>query len=115
MTAPALDGALDDAGFVARLAPQSREARVRRRRALLRLEVVETDADGNGDTLAADDAFEVAESGDRIGGLLQRGPRNLARRSPSPRCCHGEQREDAGSELRRAARLGQIHVRDLGQ
>src|SRR5207247_715031 len=43
--APALDRALDDPRFVARLTPQAGEARVGRGRAFLRLEVVETDAD----------------------------------------------------------------------
>src|SRR6478752_1649706 len=59
--APALDSALDDAGFVAGLAPEASEARVRRSRALLGLEVVEADADRDGDAFAADDALAIAE------------------------------------------------------
>src|SRR6266496_6494992 len=64
--APALDRALDDPRFVAGFAPQAGEARVGRGWALLGLEVVEPDADGNRDAFAADDAFAVAERGNRI-------------------------------------------------
>src|SRR6478672_13904632 len=61
VAAPALDRAVDDACFVAGLAPQAGEAGVRRGRALFGLEVVEADADRNRDALAADDAFAVPE------------------------------------------------------
>src|SRR3954451_2497150 len=66
VAAPALDRAADDALLVAGLAPQAGEAWIGRGRALLGLEVVEADADRNCDTLAADDAFAVAECWDGV-------------------------------------------------
>src|SRR4249919_827227 len=66
VAAPTLDGALDDAFLVAGLAPGGGETRIGRSRALFRLQVVEADADRDGDTFAADDAFAVAERGDCI-------------------------------------------------
>src|SRR6185312_13667158 len=63
---PPLDGAGDDALLIAGLAPKAGEARVGRSGPLLGLEVVEAHADGDRDTLAADDAFAVAKRRDRI-------------------------------------------------
>src|ERR1043165_5387065 len=63
---PPLDRPRDDSRLIPRFTPQTREARVGRRRALLGLEVVEADADGDGDAFAADDAFAVAERRDRV-------------------------------------------------
>src|SRR5258705_7608196 len=64
--APALDRALDDAGFVTGLAPQAGEARVGRGRALFRLEIVEPHADRDRNTFTADNAFAVTQSGNRV-------------------------------------------------
>ena len=66
VTAPAFDGSVDDPRFIPGLAPQAGEARVGRRRPLLRLEVVEADPDRDGDAFAADNAFAVAKRRDRI-------------------------------------------------
>src|SRR6476659_10017808 len=66
VTAPALDRAADDPCLIAGLAPQAGEAGVGRRRALLGLEVVEADADRDGDAFAADDALAVAKRRDGV-------------------------------------------------
>src|SRR4051812_19462631 len=66
VAAPALDRAADDAFFVAALAPQPREARVGRGRALFRLEVVEPHSERDGDALAAHDALAVAQRRDCV-------------------------------------------------
>src|SRR5690606_4587083 len=66
LAAPALDDALDHLGLAAGFAPQLREERVARGRSLVLFERVEMDADRDRHTLAADDAFAVAQRRDRI-------------------------------------------------
>src|SRR3546814_14168812 len=66
LTAPALDGAIENGVFIADMSPQVREHRIIGSRAPVLLQIIEPDPDRDRHAFAADHAFAIAQRRDGI-------------------------------------------------